>query len=330
MTTATAAKTASAPAPSGAKHSLKGTGTLIRFTLRRDRIRLLVWISAIVFFAVSFLPSFKELYPDAASRQARAALMDSPAARAMSGPGFGLDDYTFGAMIANEYLAMMALIIALMSVLLTVRYLRAEEETGRAELVRAAVVGRHAPMVSALTVVVGVNLTIALVLTALMPASLDALPADSSFLYSMSLAAVGVVFAGVGAVASQITYSARGASGLGMAVAGAAYVLRAVGDAGDGNLSWATPIGWSQFTKSYVDDRWWPLGISLAVAVALTVLAVSLSVRRDVGAGLRQPRGGAADAPRWLSGPLGLAWRLQRGTLIAWACGLALFGMVYG
>ena len=39
-----------------------------------------------------------------------------------------------------------------MSILLVVRHTRADEETGRAELVGAGVVGRHAPLAAALVV----------------------------------------------------------------------------------------------------------------------------------------------------------------------------------
>lgn len=313
-----------------ATHSLTGVTALIRLALRRDRIRLPVWILAIVGFTVSFLPSFPDLYPDAESRQARAALMDNPAMRAISGAGHGLDDYTFGAMVADEYLALTAVVVALMSVLLTVRHTRAEEEAGRAELVRSAVVGRHAALAAAVTVVVAANVVMAALLAVSMPATLDDLSMEGSLTYAAALAAVGVVFVGVGALAAQFTHSARGAVGIGTAVLGAAFLLRAAGDAGDGTLSWLSPIGWSQYTKPYVDDEWQPLLLSLAVATALTAVAVALSVRRDVGSGLKQPSAGPAGASRLLSSPLGLAWTLQRGVLAAWALGLAVFGAVYG
>ena len=61
----------------------------------------------------------------------------------MSGPGYGLDDYTLGAMITNEMVLWLAVPAAMMSIFLVVRHTRAEEETGRAELVRSAV-GRPA------------------------------------------------------------------------------------------------------------------------------------------------------------------------------------------
>jgi ABC-2 type transport system permease protein len=51
---------------------------------------------------------------------------------------------------------------------------------------------------------------------------------------------------------------------------------------------------------------------------------------RDEGAGLVAPRPGNAHAPRSLSGPLGLAFRTQRGSLVGWAVGLFVLGAVYG
>lgn len=70
--------------------------------------------------------------------------MESPTAQVVTGPGYGLDDYTFGAMLANELLSWLAIVVALMSIFLVVRHTRTEEETGRSELVRASVVGHHA------------------------------------------------------------------------------------------------------------------------------------------------------------------------------------------
>ena len=49
-----------------------------------------------------------------------------------------------------------------------------------------------------------------------------------------------------------------------------------------------------------------------------------------MGAGVLPDRRGPAYAGRGLSSPLGLAWRLQRGTVVAWGIGLALLGLVFG
>jgi hypothetical protein len=43
---------------------------------------------------------------------------------------------------------------------------------------------------------------------------------------------------------------------------------------------------------------------------------------RDYGAGLLPDKPGRATASAWLRGPVGLAWRLQRASLLGWAAGI--------
>lgn len=321
-------------APGARGSVLAGTGKLIRFNLRRDRVRLPVWIGAISLFTIASVAALPDIYLDAGDRQARADLMTNPGTRAISGPGYGLDDYTFGAMIAHEYMSWVAIFVALMSILLMVRHTRTEEEAGRAELVRAAVVGRHAHLTAALAVVVSANLVIGLVLAlGIGSLELESVTWPSSWLFGAAVAAIGVVFAAVTAVTVQINQHGRAAGGLAGAAFGLAFLLRAAGDMteiGGGLPSWLSPIGWSQQTRVYVDDRWWPLLLSLGMMVLLLAAAYWLSTRRDVGAGLVQPRPGPATASRALSTPLGLAWRLHRASVMWWTIALFLFGFGYG
>lgn len=314
--------------------ALAGTLALIRFILRRDRIRLAVWIAAIAGSVVLFAASLPQYYTEASQRQARAELMENPGLRAIAGPGYGLDDYTFGAMIAQEFLSWTAIFVALMSFLLMVRHTRAEEETGRAELVRSAVVGRHAQTTAALTVVIAANLVIGLLVgLGLGSSGLDDVPMGSSLLFGAALASIGIVFAAVAAVTAQVNEHARGAAGLSGAVFAFFYLVRAAGDMreiGGGVLSWLSPIGWAQQTRVYVDDRWWPLLLSFALAAVLVVVALRLSARRDFAAGLAQPRRGSPTGSRLLSSPLGLAWRQHRTSVMWWGAAMLAFGLGYG
>ncbi len=318
--------TAAAAGPGG---TLTGTGTLVRFALRRDRVRLPVWVGSIVLFLVATAASFPGLYADPASRQARAAVMGNPAAVAFGGPRIGFDDYTFGAMLTNEMLGYVALAAALMSILLVVRHTRADEEAGRTELVLASMVGRHAPVAAALAVAALANLAV-VVLSALGLGSLgiESIGWAGSWLFAAAAGSVGLVFAAVAAVTAQVTEYSRGASAMAGLTLGVAYLLRAVGDIGNGVLSWLSPVGWAQRTYAYVDERWWPLLLSLALTALLILAAGALGSRRDHGAGLRAVRPGPAAGS--LASPLGLALRLQRGALLGWGLSFLAFGLVYG
>ncbi|MDX3686862.1 ABC transporter permease [Streptomyces sp. AK04-4c] len=327
-----AATATRAPAPARAVTAagvLAGTRTLIAFGLRRDRVRLPVWILALFLCTLSTVGNYHTLYAGPEDRASVAATMDSPAGLAMTGPRHYLDAYGFGAMTGHQMLGFMAVLVALMSILTVTRHTRDEEETNRAELVRSTVVGRHAHLAAALSVAVLANLVLALLLAVGLGAM--GLGAGGSLLYGASHAAVGIVFACVAAVTAQITAQTRGASGTALAVVGLAYVLRAAGDAGgDDALSWLSPIGWVQRTYVYVDDRWWPLLLCLVLAVLCAGAGFVLSTRRDVGAGLRAPRTGSPVASGALTRPLGFALRLHRSMLAGFGAGVFLMGAMYG
>ena len=329
MSAATATSTRAAGAGGSA---FTGTWTLARVVLRRDRVRLPAWLAGVTAFVLSSAGSFAQTYPTEQARRAAASTMDLPAMVAMVGPNYAPPgQYTYGAMIGNQMLVMTAVIVALMSVLLVVRHTRAEEQTGRAELVRATVVGRHAQTAAAVLVVALANLALALLMAvALANSGIESVDLGSSLLFGMALAAVGWVFAGVAVVTVQMTEHTRGASGMALAVLGMAYALRAVGDLSADALTWLSPLGWAQETRAYVDDRWWPLLPAVALAAALVVTGSMLSRRRDVGAGLRPPRPGPPHASERLGTPLGHALRLQRASLLGWTIALSLLGAMYG
>ncbi|WP_432548560.1 ABC transporter permease [Kineococcus sp. SYSU DK004] len=310
---------------------LTGTGHLLRFALRRDRVRLAVWTGSLVALHAYFVTALSALYTTPAERQSRAALMESPVSTMMAGPGYGLEDYTVGAMLANELVGWVAIALALLNVTQVVRGTRGEEESGRADLVRAGVVGRHAQAAAAFCAVLLADVAIGLLSALVMVAGGLAVP--DSLALGVATVLLGAVFAAVGVVVAQVTQHARGAVGLGVAVLAAAFLARAFGDVQRTHgswLSWTSPIGWAQQTRAFVDLRWWPLLLHVALAVALLVLGAWLAGRRDVGAGLLAPRPGRAAAVPSLRSPAALAWRQQRTALVWWSAGLGLVWLATG
>src|SRR5690606_21719148 len=165
-----------------------------------------------------------------------------------SGPRHYLTDDGFGSILSHQMIGFTAVLVGLMSVLIVTRHTRAEEETGRAELVRSTVVGRHAHLAAALAVAVLANLALApLLAVGLAGLGMEDIDTGGSLVYGFAHAAAGLVFAAVAAVTVQFTAHTRGASGMALAVIGVAYVLRAAGDSGENDtLSWLSPIGWVQ------------------------------------------------------------------------------------
>ncbi|MFJ8473408.1 ABC transporter permease [Kitasatospora sp. NPDC094011] len=328
MTTTTAP---AAPGRTGGRAALAGTAALLRFALRRDRVRLAVWVYGLALLTLATANSVHTVYPTAADRASIARGSGSPAVLAMTGPAHYLADYTWGAMLGHRLLGLLVVLAGLMSVLTVTRHTRAEEESGRAELVRSAAVGRHAQLAAALGAAAVADLALGLLLTVGLPAlRIPGLGAGGALLYGAATAAGGLLFGAVAAVTVQITAHTRTASGLAGAVLGAAYALRATGDAAGSGLSWVSPIGWLQHCYPFVDDRWWPLLPTLTLAAGTAVAGFALSTRRDFGAGLRAARPGPATGGPALGSPLGLALRLHRGLLGGFAVALLLLGAMYG
>jgi polyether ionophore transport system permease protein len=316
------------PAHRATEHASNFAGSvgLLRLYLRRDRVVAPLWILLLSLpLSTVYVGSVDAVYPNAAARAAFAAsIMASPAQRALYGNIYSDSLGAVGIWKAGVF----HLLIAIAVILTVIRHTRADEESGRTELLDSTAVGRYAALTAALTLAVG-----AAVLTGLIGfaglLTLD-IPAAGSLAFCLALTGSGVVFAAVAAVAAQLSPTARVARGTAFAVLGAAFTLRAVGDAGAEWMSWLSPLGWSLQVRPFAGDRWWVLSLHVVTAIVLTAVAYLLLSRRDVGAGLIAERPGPGSAGSTLRGAMSLAWRLDRAALTLWTIGLSLYGLLIG
>ncbi|MEU7895852.1 hypothetical protein AB0B45_23720 [Nonomuraea sp. NPDC049152] len=313
-----------------ASSHLTGTGAMVRLALRRDRIKLPIWVLAITVLVPRFYyAAVTTVVPTPEAMAEAAQMIRVSFMRVLAGPLFG--EVTSQRYFLAAYWVEFLLAAALMNTLLITRHTRAEEQTGRAELIRAAVVGRHAQLTAAL-IVASIGNAVLAVFTAAAAISIG-FPTGSALLFGASLAAAGLVFAAVAAVTAQITGHPRGASGLAGVALFVAWILRGAGamqSQEGGPLFWLSPIGWSQQTRVLTDERWWPLGISALVTGLLVAGAYALAGRRDLGAALVAPRPGRASAPSWLRSPFTLALRLQQAAIGWWGAAFLAVGLVLG
>ncbi|GAA3183962.1 ABC transporter membrane-spanning protein [Streptomyces virens] len=305
---------------------LAGTGTLVRFALRRDRLMIPVWVGVNALMVLSMPNTLKGLYGTPAERADLVGRMaTNPSLRAMVGPVFGDSLGALTTWRAGVYAGALA---AVVSLLVVVRHTRDEEESGRQELVASGMVGRRAPLTAALLAAAVANGVLALVVAA----GLAAHGAGGAVAFGLGLAGVGMLFATTAAIVAQLTESARLARGLTAAVLGAAFVLRAAGDSatddGSSPLTWASPLGWLENLRPFAGERWWVLGLFVGAALLQGAVAYALAGRRDLGMSFLPSRPGPA-AGR-LGGAAALAWRLQRGGVLGWSTGFLLAGLVYG
>jgi ABC-2 type transport system permease protein len=310
--------------------TLTGTRALAKLAGRRDRVMLVAWIYVLTALVAGTAYSFRKLFPTPADRAGFAlSAGHNPALLSLYGPLFG---NSVGSLTAWRYGGFAALGAGLMSIFIVVRHTRADEETGRLELVGSAVVGRNAPLTAALLIAAGANIGLAALITAGL--TLLGLPAAGTIALALAIAGSGLVFTAVAAVCAQVAATARTARGLALAVIGVTYLLRAVGDSsgphGPRWLSWLSPIGWAELIRSFGSIRWWVLGLPVALSLVIVAAAAYLAVRRDYDAGMLPDRPGPARARRTLASPFALAWRLHVGSLVAWVIGALIWGIIVG
>lgn len=306
---------------------MTGTLTFLRVFLRRDRWFYLWFGLGTALLYVSQGWSVDGLYTTQAEfDRAAAGMGDNAAFVAMAGPARALN--TTGGQVAWQASAFGAVVVGLMVMFIVGRHTRAEEETGRDELLRAAPVGRYATSAAALLDALLASVVVGL----LVAASLIAygLATADSLGLGVGVAGCGWFFAGTALLAAQLSSSARGTYGLAGTVIGLSYGLRAVGDVSAPVLSWLSPIGWYQAMHAFSGLRWWPLLLLVVGAAVAAAAAFAVFDRRDYGSGVLATRPGPARAGRGLRSGLGLAWNLQRPAFLGWAVGMFVFSLAFG
>ena len=317
--------------------AMRTLGILLTQRLRRDRIYLLLWILGIGLLGLFAATSVAQTFGDEAGRAGILRLaVANPAILVLRGlpQGTGLAAVVFFAIF--NFLALLA---GLMSTFLAVRHSRAEEETGRAEMIAATPAARTLPTVATLLHGILANLTLGIVVAVgLIIGKLDV---PGSLVTGVAVAAAGVTFLGIGLLAAQFMLTSRGANAVSAGIVGAAYLTRGLGDAlgtpaADGLHmtaawpTWISPIGWGELTGAYTRNDLTPLSLNLALSVVCIVVVFALQASRDSGASLLPGRPGRISARRLLGGSLGLAWRLQWPALVGWCVGGVVCGLLAG
>jgi ABC-2 type transport system permease protein len=308
---------------------------LLLFRARRDRIIVPVWVAATALLAYAGAAGVQTEFPTDAGRSAVLQLATvTPSLLAIRGipDGASLGSYVYFQVFC--YLAIMA---ALMSTFLVARHTRADEERGRLELVGATPVGRAAPLAATLLWGVVANALLGVLVALGLWGGGLALP--GSWAAGLAAAATGLAFVGIAAVVAQLAPTSRAANGISAAIVGVAFVVRAVGDATgtpDAEAitvtsawpSWLSPIGWAQHVFAFTRADLSPLLLSAALAVVAGGIALAVQARRDLGSSLLRERKGRAEGR--LRSTVGLAWRLQRSSVIGWAIGGFVMGSLAG
>ena len=304
---------------------MTGIVALLRANLRRDRVLLPAWVLGLAAMVAVSAVAVADLYADSADRIAAARVINSsPALVALYGPI--LNESSAGELAMSKMTVMYAMFVMGMALVIVRRHTRTEEETGRAELMAATLVGRQAPLRAAVIQAAGASVLLGLLGAA---ANVGAgLPVAGSLGFGLSWIGIGLVGTGLAAVASQLSASARTCGGIGVAAIAVMDVFRAAGDTGPDLLGWLSPLGWGTRLDAWGSPRWWVLILYVALAAALILTAEWLRSRRDLGQGLLPARPGPAVGA--IGSMRAVTWRLNRLMTAWWLVASGLWGVLFG
>ncbi|MCF8008950.1 MAG: ABC-2 transporter permease [Halanaerobiales bacterium] len=307
------------------------TEKLIRFILRRDRIRILIWLLVLTTITLIIAPAYTQLFSTEKERLVMAETVQNPAMVAMLGPAYSLDNYTIGVMFASQMLLFTAIAVAIMNIFIVTRHTREDEENGRIEVIRSLPVGKLSNVTSATIVAIGVNILLSLIIgIGLWVLGIESMGFEGSLLYGSALGVVGIFFTAVTIIFVQLSESTRGTIGFSFFILGLAYLIRAIGDVGNETLSLFSPLGLILRTQIYANNNWWPIIITLITSFFILAIAFYLNSIRDLEAGFIPARSGRKKASIFLNNSLSLGLRLQRTAIISWIIGIFILGASYG
>jgi len=320
------------------KGNFCGMGGLTRFIVRRERISSLVWVFFLTLTVVGLVPA---MYNILGGEVTMGEMLENPGMVAMVGTPIAAAHATFGALYTNMMHVFSAMTVGIMNIFLVVRHTRGDEEQGRLEVVRSLPVGRLAGLAATLTTAVIVNTALAIAIGGGMAlVATDCMTLSGSLLWGASMGAFGLVMAAVTAIFAQLSASNRGAVSYSFIALAGMYFLRAAGDmqiaarfaygyAPHSLLSMLSPMGLAYGTYAFAGDFWLPIIALLMLFVVFAAVAFWLNSMRDIGQGILPARPGKAEGGVLLRRPFGLALRLTRVLIIAFAVTMFFLGASY-
>lgn len=308
---------------------MEAASAIARRAFADARGRTVSFAVLFVFIAAANVVGYRKSYPTVVDRVGFARSFGSNKALELF-YGTPHDLLSVGGYAAWRVGGVASIFAGVFGLLAAVRALRAEEDAGRQELVLAGSLSRRTAYLAALgAVAAGAAL---LWLGLFLGLAGAGLAMGSSAFLALATTSPVAVFAGLGALASQLAPSRRLALELATGSLAAAFMLRVIGDTSSsfGWVRWATPLGWSEEARAFTGARPWVLALPVVTTTLLLVAAGLINARRDVGTGLLQARDSSRPRLGLLSSPTALAVRSERGGIAVWMTGTGVFAAVIG
>lgn len=302
---------------------------LVTFTVRRDRLRILVWGIGLALLVVATAVAWNDLYPTQESRQRFAtALMGTPAVTAFLGPLH--DPSTVGGLTSWRLTSILSLVLALVGIFLVVRHTRTDVSARRTGLLLSGMLTRRSLPLASLFPPVLTYLLFAAVSWVVM-ISFGQSPMGS-LVFVAAIVSSALVFTALALLSAGAFPSSRSASAAATLVAGLSFLVFVVSNS-VAPLTWLgvfSPFGWASRAAAFASNDWWWIALPVVAFLTIAITALVLAGQRDVGATLIPVRDGRLTGGAWLGSPLSLAWRVDRALVILWLCAITVLSLILG
>ena len=317
---------------SSARRSRHVTASVVAHSAVRSGF---VWGSVFGLYVTTQALAYTSGYKTSAARQLLVQQFGhNTGISAVVGPATSIN--TVAGFIEWKCLTVLVIMGAVWGIFASTKATRGEEDAGRWEVLLVGPVTRRGAAREAFTgLLLGgttLFLTCALFLLALDHSSRVHIAAGRSLFFSLAIVSGPFMFLSVGALCAQLATSRRQAAGIASVILASCYALRMVADSGSGLawLRWASPLGWVEELQPLTRPA--PLAlVPIALLIALTLAAaLFIAGRRDLGAGTLPDRSNVARVHSLPTTSFGLGLALVRSTVIAWAIGIAAYGLLLG
>jgi ABC-2 type transport system permease protein len=300
-----------------------------RRTFADARVRTLSFSLIFLLYGAAQAFGYRKAFPTLADRLSLAqSFGNSAALQLFYGTPYHIE--TIGGYVTWRVGGVLAVCAAFFGAFIAVRALRTEEESGRFDLVAVGAISRGAAFIARVAALGAMILV--LWLATVIGLAAGGLTNSGTAILGLGIVSAAAVYAGLGAVASQVAPTSRGALQMTGAVLGLDFVVRVVADTtARPGLHWLTPLGWVEELRPFADPRPAVLLLPAVVTLVSFALAGTLGQRRDVGAGLLVSRGSTGRSHlALLRSPALLALRAEGITMAVWFAGVGGFAFILG
>ncbi|MCA2389976.1 MULTISPECIES: ABC transporter permease [Lactococcus] len=318
------------------KQPLYNTGVLFKTLIKRDWLKLIFWILAMLAFAASGAGKMEVVSNPKTAGTLYTMFVKNPAMVGLFGPTPITHpvNYSLGPIFGQTMTLITGLTFAIISIIYVVNRSRKEEDDGITELFRSYSIGKIANT----TALVIELLLLHLILAVLLSLSIQAQDVaglnhlESNFLFAFTTSAQGFLWGMFALLFGQIFSEASTTKGMTFGLLGLFYIVRMLTDVTSLSIGWFNPLSWSYLAFPYVKghENWLAVFLTFILAFLLLGISYILELKRDVGAGYFPERKARLRGKKGHFGFPGLVLNLEKKMIIGWLLASFVLGLVYG